>query len=556
MGDLKLALLSNVNMNSVIRMLGKSAEVYEAEGYGNELGTLMNPSSSYHIFAPDVTFLVEDLMELLEHDLDLEAAGQKIRRWFADLRGALKPKGIYYISDAYLWGVEMAAVFEPGRKAVLERLWQESLEELCHIYENVRILPYRRLIEALGEENAFSLKMWYMGKILLGSEAQKRLCSLILDKVTAETRTPKKVLLLDLDDTLWGGLAGENDHTSILLSEEHVGLAYKNLQRVLLQMRKQGVVLGIVSKNNESDALAILEKHPHMVLAPSDFAAKRINWAPKHENIREIARELNLSEDSFVFWDDNPAERQLIKELLPQVTVPGFPEKPEELAPAMTEIFWKYFAKPSITEEDLAKTAQYAANRERKKLQDAAGNFEDYLKKLEIAAVRVAPEAHTERLIQLMNKTNQFNLTTRRYTQGQMTELLEDDRRRIYLYRVTDRFGDNGVVAAAIVDLGEDGDLPILTDFVMSCRVMGKNIEYAIVEDIENDLYRDGYSYLEAIYVPSSKNGPVAEFYERLGYEKTGAAEPDGVKYKIKLAETPKRMYYVRMDGNSEGKNN
>ena len=554
MGELKIALLSNVNMNFVIRMLQKYAEVYEAEGYGNELGTLMNPSSSYHIFAPDITFLVEDLMELLEHDLDLEEAGKKIRRWFADLRGALKTQGIYYISDAYLWGVEMAAVFETGRKAALERLWQESLEELCRICENVRILPYRHLVEVLGEENAFSLKMWYMGKILLGSEAQKRLCSLILDRVAAETRTPKKVLLLDLDNTLWGGLAGENDHAPILLSEEHVGLAYKNLQRVIRQMQRQGVVLGIVSKNNESDALAILEKHPHMALRPQDFATMRINWAPKHENIREIAAELNLGEDSFVFWDDNPAERQLIKEMLPQVTVPEFPEKPEDLAPAMAEIFRKYFAKPSVTEEDLAKTAQYAANTERKKLQESTGNFEDYLKKLEIAAVRVAPEAHTERLIQLMNKTNQFNLTTRRYTQGQMTALLEDERKRIYLYRVTDRFGDNGVVAAAIVDLG--GDVPVLTDFVMSCRVMGKNIECAVVEDIENDLRRDGYPYLEAIYIPTSKNGPVAKLYERLGYEKTGAAGQDGVKYGIKLAETPKRMYYVRMDESSEGKNN
>lgn len=550
MGERKVALLSNVNMNFVIRMLQKHVEVYETEGYGNELGILMNPASSYHAFAPDITFVVEDLMELLEHDLDLETAGRRIRRWFGDLRGNLRPQSIYYISDACLWGVEMSAVFDSGRKIALEGLWQDSLEELCRACGNVRILPYRNLIETLGAENAFSMKMWYMGKILLSNETQKRLCMLLLEKVTLETRTPKKVLLLDLDNTLWGGLAGEREHTPILLSEEHIGLAYKNLQRVIWQMQRQGVLLGIVSKNNEADALEILEKHPHMVLRLRDFAVRRINWEPKHENIREIARELNLGEDSFVFWDDSPAERQLIREMLPQVEVPDFPDKPEELATAMTKIYRRFFARPSVTEEDLAKTAQYAANAEREKLRQTAGNFEDYLKNLEIVATRVAPERHVERLTQLMNKTNQFNLTARRYTQGQMAELLADDRKQLFLYNVTDRFGDNGVVAAAIVDCG--GGVPVLTDFVMSCRVMGRNIEYAVVEDIEGQMRRAGYQRLRGIYIPTSKNGPVAGLYERLGYERMGAAAQGGAEYEIGLAQTPERMYYVRMKEETE----
>lgn len=596
----RIAVLSNVNMNLVIRMLGKEAEVYQAEGYGNELGTLMNPASSYHAFAPEYTFLIMDLMELLEHELEPETAKGKIQNWFGGLEAALKPEVIYYVSDAYLWGVELAAVFEPGRKAALEQLWQQELEELCRRHGNVRMLPYRHLIESMGETTAFSMKMWYMGKILLSNEAQKLLCGLILEKLKIETRTPKKLLVLDLDNTLWGGLAGENDITPIELSEDHTGLAYKNLQRVILQMQRQGVLLAIVSKNNEQDAMEILEHHPHMVLRSEAFAAKRINWQPKQENIRDIARELNLGTDSFVFWDDNPTERELIKEMLPEVAVPDFPDKPEKLAPAMVEIYKEYFAKSSITEEDRKKTAQYAANSARQELERKAGSFEDYLKQLEIVMTRVNPEKHMERLTQLVNKTNQFNLTTKRYTQGQMAEILQDEDKRVYLYSVADRFGDNGIVAAVIVNLGAIGavskrvgsgktatdegflDLlglqgcPVVEEFVMSCRVMGKNIEYAIMEDVEADLRESGYAFLRGMYLPTAKNQPVAELYDRLGYRRLEAeecgnagkpesdgnvcgntgkpesngnvcGEPTGRVYEIELSKAPKRLHQVKV---------
>ncbi len=514
----KLALLSNVNMDFVIRLLRKQAEVWQGEGYGNELGTLMNPGSSYHAFDPEITFLVMDLMELLGHDLEPETAGGKIDRWFQTAEAAMDEGKLYYISDTYLWGMELSVLADAGRKAALEYLWQKRLEEACAARKNVRILPFRQLVEELGADNAFSMKMWYMGKIPLGNEAQKRLCTLILDRVRVERRVPKKVLLLDLDNTLWGGLAGEQEHTPVELSEEHGGLAYKNLQRVILQMQKQGVLLGIVSKNNEADAMEILERHPHMVLRPDAFAARRINWAPKHENIRAIAEELNLGMDSFVFWDDSPQERLLVKEMLPQVTVPDFPGRKEELALAMAEIYREYFARPTVTEEDKARTAQYAANTARKELQRSAGSFEAYLRQLEITAVRVSPRKHMERLLQLLNKTNQFNLTTRRYTQGQLVRLLETPDRRIYLYSVSDRFGDNGVVAAAAADCR--GEVPVLTDFVMSCRVMGKNIEYALMEDIEKELRESGYKRLRGIFIPTAKNMPVAGLYDRLGYRK------------------------------------
>lgn len=542
--DIKIALLSNVNMTFIIRMLKKEISVYESEGYGNELGTLMNPASSYHDFAPEITFLVMDLMELLEHELDMETARVRVKNWFDSLEGTLREDSIYYISDAYLWGAELAVLYDCGRKASLEQIWLSRLEECCAAHRNVRIFPYHHMIEEMGEVNAFSLKMWYMGKAVLGSEAQKKLCQIVLNKVELEKRVPKKVLLLDLDNTLWGGLAGEADHTPIVLSEDHSGLAYKNLQRVILQMQKQGVLLGIVSKNNEEDADGILSDHPHMVLRPQCFAVKKVNWKPKHENIREIAEELNLGLDSFVFFDDNPTERQLIKDMLPEVEVPDFPDRTEHLAPAMVEIYQKYFAKASVTNEDLEKTEQYAANARRNELKGNAGSFEEYLEQLAITMERMEPKERIERLTQLVNKTNQFNLTTRRYTQAQMQAVLETEAKHVYLYRVTDRFGDNGVVAAVIADLS--GETAEVEEFAMSCRVMGKNIEYAIMDDVEQDLRALGVKTLRGKYLPTAKNKPVAGLYEQLGYEKTGDLPEGGAEYELELAKAPKRVYYVQ----------
>ena len=306
----RLAVLSNVNMNMVIRMLQKQAEVYETEGYGNELGILLNPTSSYHAFQPDITFLIPDLAELLEHDFDPQTAKKRIEDWFLTLDGCLPERGIFYVSDAYLWAVELSALADPERKQCLESLWSEELQALCSKHSNVRIFPYRNLIESQGEKKAFSLKMWYMGKVLLGMEMQSLLAEKIKFYAELEYRTPKKVLVLDLDNTLWGGLAGEADHTPVELSEDHGGLAYKNLQRVLKIMQSQGVLLAIASKNNEADAKEILEHHPHMVLRPEDFAARRINWDPKPDSIRAMAKELNLGTDSFVFFDDSEAERE------------------------------------------------------------------------------------------------------------------------------------------------------------------------------------------------------------------------------------------------------
>ena len=566
----KIALLSNVNMNYVIRLLKKEHQIHEAEGYGNELGILMNEQSSYHAFAPEITFLVMDLMELLGHELylpgeqglavdeappatqgasfkekSLEMQGMpvRLRSWLEAMDACIRPGQVYYLSDAWLWGPEIHALPEPCIREELEYKWLEGLKWLQQRHENVRIFPYRRIIGALGEENSFSLKMWYMGKILHTNEAQKRLAKEITSLVETEQRVPKKVFLVDLDNTLWGGLAGEQEHRPLELSEDHQGLTYKNAQRVIKLIEQSGAVLGIVSKNNEEDAMAVIRRHPHMVLREEDFAIWRINWNPKHENIREIAAALNLGLDSVVFWDDSPAERELVKQMLPEVEVPDFPDRPEDLTAALVAVYEKYFRKARLTAEDREKTRQYAQNEQRNRLERQTGNYEEYLRRLQIRIQPVDPLAHMERLVQLVNKTNQFNLTTIRYSQEEMQKIVEDSSKKVYLYRVEDCFGDYGIVSAAIVDLTQE--TPVIEEWVLSCRVMGRGVEDALLERMELELLQAGYSCLRGCYVPTAKNKPVAELYDRLGYRIIRQGDDGEKLYELRLEERPGRRCFV-----------
>lgn len=536
----KIAVLSNINMNPAARLLAADFAVYETEGYGNELETLMDRTSSLYAFAPEAVFLFEDLMEIIRHELSEAEAGGHIAAWFAALSASLDSGRVYFISDAYLYGAETALPEVRKKKPQIEGLWDRHLASLVGEHPNVFVFPYRTLAERLGEERAFQPKLWYLGKILHSMEMQKRICAEIRRQLSSLEGTPKKVLVLDLDNTLWGGLAGENDRTPVVLSDDGAGLAYKNAQRVIRQIKDTGTVLCIVSKNNEDDAMEILEKNPHMVLRSDDFAVRKISWNDKASGIREIAKELNVGLDSMVFADDSPQERALIKELLPMVTVPEFPAQAEDLPAFFAEVYGAFFERARITEEDREKTQQYAANERRNRLREETATFEDYLRSLHITVTEAVASKNLDRVLQLVNKTNQFNLTARRYTMPEMQAAAAG--KKIYAFRVSDRFGDSGITAAVIVDTGKE--IPLIEEFTMSCRIMGRKIEYGILDYVEKDLAALGYESLCARYAATPKNRPVSGFYDALGYALT--AEHDGVReYRINLGARPKREYIL-----------
>ena len=540
---MKIAVLSNINVNGIIRILKKSIDVYELEGYGNEIGTLLNQNSGLYKYKPDQIYIIEDVQELIEHTTDCNVAKLNIEQWFYDFEDAINPEIVYYLSDAFCFGPEFFVLVDTSIKEEIEYIWLSHLRTLVEKKQNVRIFPYRSLVEKIGAETAFSMKMWYMGKILHSSAMQQLIADTIIEKLDLENNVQKKVLLLDLDNTLWGGLAGENDTTPVILSDEHTGLAYKNLQRVIMQMQRQGVILGIVSKNNVEDANKIIDNHPHMILRDNMFAIKQISWEHKDKSIIEISKELNIGLDSMVFFDDNPAERQLIKEVIPEVIVPDFPDRPENLTTVMIQIWKQYFNRAVVTNEDLAKTNQYWTNSKREELQKHSASFEQYLMNLDIVMTRKISNNYAERITQLLNKTNQFNLTTKRHTLNEIQNLINSHEYDVFSYQVADKFGDSGIIAVVVVN--ETEDIPIIEEFVMSCRVMGKNIENAIIDDVEEYIYNKGYDSLRANYIKSDKNMPVCDLYEGLGYS---IVEEDKLfkNYIIDLKDRPERSYQLK----------
>lgn len=341
--------------------------------------------------------------------------------------------------------------------------------------------------------------------------------------------TRKKCLVLDLDNTLWGGVLGEDGIDGIMLGGDYPGKAYSYWQRSLLQLAHNGVILAICSKNNEADVLEAWEKNPAMVLKREHFSAIRINWRDKATNMRELAEELNIGLDSMVFLDDNPTERELIKQLMPEVVVPDFPNKPYQLMPFFKQMVERYFRIYTVTSEDRLKTEHYRANAQRHAEKARFADLDTYLYSLDMQLdVIPADEHNLPRIAQMTQKTNQFNLTTRRYAEADVQQFL-DKGWHIYCMNVSDRFGDNGITGTIFLEPVDDRTVNIDT-LLLSCRILGKGIEDAFFKTVLNILRLDGYRKVTATYLPTSKNGQTADFYDRMGMACTRVAD-DGAKY-------------------------
>jgi FkbH-like protein len=325
----------------------------------------------------------------------------------------------------------------------------------------------------------------------------------------------RKVLVLDLDNTLWGGVIGDDGPNKIVLGRETpTAEAYTAFQEYCLSLRERGVLLAACSKNSEEIAKQGFA-HPDSVLRLEHFSAFRANWEPKHENILAIAEELSLGVDSFVFVDDNPAERAIVEAQVPGVAVPDVGSDITQYASIIEAK--RYFEPLSLSTEDLARARMYEENVQRTNLARKFANYGEYLDSLEMAAEIDAFNAtYMERIAQLTNKSNQFNLTTRRYTLAEL-ESAASDGNHIGIYgRLADRFGDNGLIS---VILGTTDSRTLLIDlWLMSCRVLKREMEIAMLDALVERAKARGIHLLLGTYLPTAKNGMVADHYEKLGF--------------------------------------
>jgi FkbH-like protein len=319
-----------------------------------------------------------------------------------------------------------------------------------------------------------------------------------------------KALVTDLDNTLWGGVIGEEGLEGIQVGSEYPGAAYRALQRVMLDLYQRGIILAVCSKNNLADAMEVFETHPGMLLRPQHFAALRINWNDKAQNLCEIAAELNIGIDALVFLDDNPVERERVRVALPDVTVLELSDDPMTYAQTLRTA--PIFERLALSEEDRERGRYYAEQRQRLELEQSATSLEDFYRSLqqEVEMAPVTP-ASLVRVAQLTQKTNQFNTTTRRYSEQQITAMAASADWQVYAVRVKDRFGDNGLVGVVITH--DAADSCEIDTFLLSCRVIGRTVETAILSFVAEQARTRGMQSLHGWFLPTKKNAPARDCY-------------------------------------------
>jgi FkbH-like protein len=390
------------------------------------------------------------------------------------------------------------------------------------------------LADTVGLARWHDVGRWHSAKIPFALDFLPIAAEHVLRVVAAWRGLSRKVLVLDLDNTLWGGVIGDDGLDGIVLGQgDGVGEAFLDIQRMAKTLSQRGIVLAVCSKNDDTNAREPFQKHPEMLLKLNDIAAFVANWTDKASNIRAIAKSLELGLDSFVFLDDNPAERDQVRRELPEVGVPEVGDDPALYVQTVLQA--GYFESVAFTEDDKQRGAQYLANAQREQIKVEGQSIEEYLRALEmVLQIKPFDTVGLARITQLINKTNQFNLTTRRCDEADVRHWMESPDHVTMQVRVTDKFGDNGIIGVVVAEKkGSDWALPI---WLMSCRVLNRRVEEGILNSLASQLREKGAQSVAGVYLPSPKNGLVKEHYARLGFVKTAEADDGRTDWRLDLA--------------------
>lgn len=404
--------------------------------------------------------------------------------------------------------------------------FNDFARELEKTRSNIRFLDISEYLADYPQKDWITWRFYFISQMILSPDIAGGFYAWFEKRKSQIAGNRKKCLILDLDNTLWGGVLGEDGIDGIKIGGDYPGNAYQYFQEGIIELGRRGIILAVCSKNNEADVVEAWKNNPFIKLTDKHLATYRINWENKADNIRAMAKELNIGLDSMVFVDDNPTERELIRQQLPMVAVPEFPKRPYGLMDLLQKLVDDYFRAYELTTEDLAKTEQYKANARRSAAQHQFTNLTDFIRSLEIEIdIIPADRFNIPRIAQMTQKTNQFNLTTKRYTEADITAFKERGY-LVYCISVRDRFGDNGITGAII--LSRDGKKAFVDTLLLSCRILGKGIETAFVKAILNILNKKGVETVGAQYIATAKNGLVRDFYDKLGFNL--CSESEGVK--------------------------
>lgn len=557
----KIAVLGGSTTHDVVRILelfllnqGIEPEFYESE-YGMYWEDAMFGNEELNAFAPDMIYIhtslrnlrsfpeSSDSREAVEEKLAAEYGGfETMWEKLAQERQCPVIQNNFEYPYFRLMGNQDGADIH-GRTYYVNEM-NRRFAAYAQEHQNFFIndINYQSAVYGLDEWSA--PEYWHMYKYSLCLEAIPWLAHNVANIVKSVFGKNKKSLVLDLDNTLWGGIVGDDGPENLEIGQEtNMGQVFAEFQSYVKLLKDYGVMLNVASKNEEENALAGLN-HPAGVLRPDDFLLIKANWEPKSLNIEQIAQQLNILPDSLVFADDNPAEREIVRQQTAGVTAPEI-GRPEDYIRVLDR--GGYFEVTSLSDDDRKRNEMYQANLKREQQQASFADYADYLRSLEMTGVvRPFEPVYMGRIAQLTNKSNQFNLTTQRFTQAQIEQIAADEKYITLYGKLADKFGDNGVVSVVIAE--KDGNCAHIRLWLMSCRVLKRDMELAMLDGLAERCLAEGISTLYGYYYPTAKNNMVREFYGQLGFERISEDEAGNTGWKLSLTGYENKNHVIEVE--------
>jgi FkbH-like protein len=528
--------------------------------YGQYTYEILNSGSDVYNYKPNITVCL-----LSEHVIfdevstpwrldDIEKALQAKVQHITTLANqyANNSQGLLILNTIPLSSNRLNQIIDYKSKAILSSLWKEFNANILKIsaqLKSVIVIDLDPLVadaNGLSDDRMSQYTKMHMTESLLSNYAEE------ISKISrAIVGQSKKCLVLDLDNTLWQGILGDDGFHGIEVSETLVGEAYHKFQCVIKQLADQGVLLTINSKNDQDNVINVLQNHPQMVLNDTDFVKICANWFPKHENIQTISESLNLNPDSFVFVDDSDFERNLLRYKLPKVRVIDLEDDPATFASSLLKDGW--FNTLEITKEDYSRGEKYKTEVDRQDFLSKFDSIEDYLKELKIKVNLFTPQAEDiGRISQLTLRTNQFNMTTKRYQEAEVSHILETKTTTIIGIHAQDHFGDNGIVGCVFLRHSHDNQELYIENFLLSCRVFSRGIENITLEHILQTAKQAGIKRVYAEYSPTAKNQKVRDFYTKHGFVAVNNTDT-GVLYEHSLEDINTCTTHIELQVNYGG---
>lgn len=515
--------------------------------YNQYAQQILDKESDLYKFQPDITFVIIDNRTIfgdLFYDSSLLSVSERKKTVKDKVENLIQlttlfsnqTKSNVVVSNIFLphyttYGISESKI-DYGLKNMIQD-FNSILESKLKNESSQHIIDYNSFVSKFGEINVFDFKQYFSGDIKIAFDYMPYFADEIMSFVKPFVGKNKKCIVLDLDNTLWGGIIGEDGFDGIKLGNSPSGIAFVEFQKYLLSLNKRGIILAINSKNNKLDAMKVIKEHPNMILKEENFATFQINWNDKVTNMKEIARELNIGLDSIVFFDDDKINREIMKKAIPEVYTVDLPDEASNYVSALQKI--NDFNVLKITDEDQKRAKTYSEQRKRNEFAKTR-NLEEFLKDLEIQIdIKPADSFTIPRISQLTLKTNQFNLTTKRYQESEIKQFVNDEKFIVNSVNVKDKFGDNGITSVFIIK--KNFNEWILDTFLLSCRVMGRDVEKAIMSFILSEAKKHDISVVKGQFIQTEKNHPSSSFFLDCGFTKEGNFWIFNLEDKIK---TPK----------------